>query len=216
MDSFHYHVEHSNQFFEACNYLNNMILSFFASNMKRSSTCTFIRYFSLEMEPFRDAKIMQIVVYHHAREYIVVSPSQSRGRNFQFLQSSLHLGLLSESLVNSQQLLACMMIEGLDFAFRMLYHPLLHPFSKTPFIHLLREQNLERKKEQKHFSSSFQSSAVTIHIWLARKNGREKKKKNYDLSFAHSYNYSSRSQYKEHSKHTEQKQKKRLESTPMN
>ena len=164
------------------------------------------------MEPFRDAKIMQIVVYHHAREYIVVSPSQSRGRNFQFLQSSLHLGLLSESLVNSQQLLACMMIEGLDFAFRMLYHPLLHPFSKTPFIHLLC-QSKTWKKEQKHFSSSFQSSAVTIHIWLARKNGREKKK-NYDLSFAHSYNYSSRSQYKEHSKHTEQKQKKILEITP--
>ena len=163
------------------------------------------------MEPFRDAKIMQIVVYHHAREYIVVSPSQSRGgRNFQFLQSSLHLGLLSESLVNSQQLLACMMIEGLDFAFRMLYHPLLHPFSKTPFIHLLREQNLEERKNRNTFLLLSRVSAVTIHIWLARKNGREKKK-NYDLSFAHSYNYSSRSQYKEHSKHTEQKQKKILE-----
>ena len=103
------------------------------------------------MEPFRDAKIMQIVVYHHAREYIVVSPSQSRGRNFQFLQSSLHLGLLSESLVNSQQLLACMMIEGLDFAFRMLYHPLLHPFSKTPFIHLLCQSKTWKRKNRNTF-----------------------------------------------------------------
>ena len=158
------------------------------------------------MEPFRDAKIMQIVVYHHAREYIVVSPSQSRGRNFQFLQSSLHLGLLSESLVNSQQLLACMMIEGLDFAFRMLYHPLLHPFSKTPFIHLLREQNLEERKNRNTFL--LLSRVLLSQFTFGWQEKMEEKKKNYDLSFAHSYNYSSRSCYKEHSKHTEQKAEK--------
>ena len=108
-----------------------------------------------KMEPFRDAKIMQIVWegYHQkAREYIVVKA----WRESQFSISAIiiafrSLSLVQLSLVNSQQLLACMMIEGLDFAFRMLYHPLLHPFSKTPFIHLLREQNLEERKNRNTF-----------------------------------------------------------------